>query len=210
MSKKTEDMQDDQDKWQQFAEKQNDETLLDEDVLEEMQLHDEEDEPAAELGIAFDTREKLEEELNALEAKVEAYKSQTLRAHAEMENLRVRVARDIQNAHKYGTEKLLSDLLPAVDSLVCGLEEHAQATGEAKAMAEGMQLTLDILMKALHKQGVTLIDPEKGTVFNPEMHEAMSMQPIPGAKSNTIVEVLQKGFELNGRVLRAARVIVAS
>jgi len=204
MSKKSKN-DDNQDKWQEFAQNQAEapeEPIAEEDVFYE----DEQPEP----GLTFESRQELEAQLNALESKAEEYKAQALRAHAEMENLRRRVDRDVQNAHKYGTEKLLNDLLPVVDSLVRGLEGHADAQGDSKAMVDGMQMTLEMLLKTLQKHGVTVIDPAQGDAFNPEMHEAMSMQQVPGSEPNTVVQVLQKGFELNGRVLRAAMVIVAN
>ena len=103
-------------------------------------------------------------------------------------------------------EKLINELLPVVDSLDRGLETGAPDD----PMRAGLQLTLDLLLKTLQKHGVELIDPKPGDAFSPELHEAMAMQPDPKAKSNTVLHVAQRGFMLNGRVLRAAMVVVAA
>lgn len=159
-------------------------------------------------GIEFPSRDKLEDQLTAMEMKVDEYKNQYLRGQAELENLRRRTERDISNAHKFGTEKLLADFLPVVDSLVRGLESPESRDPQAQAMREGVALTLDLLEKTLIKHGVNTIEPKKGEPFNPEFHEAMSALSDPDADPNTIAEVIQKGYQLNGRVLRAAMVIV--
>ena len=154
------------------------------------------------------SREKLEDQLIGMEHKVEEYKNQFLRAKAEIDNLRKRTEREKSDAIKYGTSQLLTDLLPVVDSLIHGLQSLESQDSCAKNMREGMSLTLDLLHKVLVKHGVEVIDPQSGDCFNPEFHEAMSIQKILTAKANTIVQVMQKGYRLNGRVLRAARVIV--
>src|SRR5205085_2840828 len=101
--------------------------------------------------------------------------------------------------------------LPVVDSLVRGLEGAAVVSeSQVKVLQDGMALTLDILNKSLEKHGVKTISPEKGAPFDPAQHEAMSMQSVPGALPNTIVQVLQDGYELNGRVIRAAMVLIAA
>lgn len=199
-------------KWQEFAEKQPDTdevSALFED--EEASGDEPELKPAKpEPGLTYPSHEELEQELNSLEMRISEYKESAIRAKAEAENVRRRAERDVQNAHKYGNEKILVDLLPVVDSLVRGLEGELPADPAAKALREGMQLTLDMFEKTLEKHGVVVIDPAKGDVFNPELHEAMSMMSDPDAKSNTVLQVLQKGYELNGRVIRAAMVIVAN
>lgn len=159
-------------------------------------------------GIDFPERSELEGQLTAAEKEALEYKDQLMRARAEMENLRRRVERDIANARKFGSEKLLVDLLPVVDSLVRGLEAPETENPQEKAMRQGLELTLGILEKTLEKHGIVEISPNQGEDFNPELHEAMSMQPAGEAKSNTVLQVVQKGYQLNGRVLRAAMVIV--
>lgn len=160
-------------------------------------------------GLEFPSRDKLEDQLTAMEKKVDEYKNQYLRAEAELQNVRRRAERDVANAHKFGSEKLLADLLPVMDSMVRGLETPESADPQAKAMRDGLAMTLDILQKTLKKHGIEMIDPKPGEAFNPEQHEAMSMVADPDHDPNTICEVVQQGFQLNGRVLRAAMVVVS-
>ena len=134
-------------------------------------------------------------------------KDQLLRTVAEMENVRRRAQRDIENAHKFAVEKLLSDLLPVVDSLEKA-EEAAQSTDNAASMAEGIGLSLKLFVGILEKAGVVMIDPF-GEPFDPQLHEAMAMVPNPDTEPNTVMDVMQRGYTLNGRLVRAAKVIVA-
>ena len=152
--------------------------------------------------------EKLGDQLTIMEHEIEGYKNQLLRTKAEIDNLRKRTEREKADAIKYGTSQLLADLLPVVDSLIHGLQSLESKDLRAENMREGMSLTLDLLYKVLTKHGVEVIDPQSGDSFNPEFHEAMLVQKILTAKANTIIQVMQKGYRLNGRVLRAARVIV--
>ena len=159
--------------------------------------------------LEFPTREKLESQLTNLEQKLDEYKSQYIRSQAEIDNLRKRAERDIINAIKYGVEQLITDLLPVVDSLIHGLESP-KSNDLYASLREGISLTLDLLYKTLEKHGVEIIDPKVGDLFNPTFHEAMAIQNVPDAKPDTIVQLMQKGYQLNGRVLRAAWVIVSS
>ena len=131
-----------------------------------------------------------------------------VRVQAEMENVRRRAERDVVSAHKYGSEKLIKDLLPVVDSLESGLEIASEGGVETQSMREGMELTLKMLLEALEKSGVKQIDP-MGEPFNPEEMEAVSMQPAPEVESNTVLVVIQKGYLLNDRLVRAAKVMVS-
>lgn len=149
----------------------------------------------------------LNQELEILRQKVSENLDKALRAQAEMENLRKRTARDIENAHKYALEKFISELLPVLDSLELGIEASTTA-GEIDSLREGMELTLKKFQDTLSKAGVELIDPQ-GEKFNPEMHQAVSMQDIEGTESGTVVAVMQKGYALNGRLVRPSMVIVA-
>ncbi len=130
-----------------------------------------------------------------------------LRAQAEMENLRKRTTRDIENAHKFALDKFVNELLPIMDSLSLGMTA-AESAEHVDELREGMDLTLKMFISAIEKFGVKEIDPlnEK---FNPEQHEAVSMQEIEGSESGTVVTVMQKGYELNGRLVRPAMVVVA-
>ena len=124
-----------------------------------------------------------------------------------MENLRKRTIRDVENAHKYALEKFINELLPILDSLELGLSASAN-TKNVDELYKGMELTLEMFNKALEKFGVKIIDPQ-GEKFNPELHEAVSMQEIEDSESGIIIAVMQKGYLLNDRLIRPAMVIVA-
>ena len=130
-----------------------------------------------------------------------------LRAQAEMDNLRKRTTRDIENAHKYALEKFVNELLPIMDSMELGMNA-AQSAENVNDLKEGMELTLKMFSSAMEKFGVKVLNPE-GEKFNPEQHEAVSMQEIEGTDSGTVLTVMQKGYELNGRLVRPAMVVVA-
>lgn len=141
-------------------------------------------------------------------AKADEHWSMYLRAKAETENMRRRAEMDLEKAHKFGTEKLVRELLPVVDSMELGL---AAASGEAEDLSrirEGMELTLKMMRTALTKMGVTEVNPV-GEPFNPEFHQAMSMQESEQTPPNTVLTVMQKGYLLNDRIVRPAMVIVA-
>jgi molecular chaperone GrpE len=147
-----------------------------------------------------------EDPLSEALAKAEDNWNRYLRTAAELENVRKRAARDQENARKYGVEKLAGELLIVLDSLEAGLEAGANAAVED--LLAGKEATLNLLRSALEQHGVSEVDPE-GERFNPELHEAMSMQQSNTAEPGSILTVVQKGYELNGRLLRPARVIVA-
>ena len=196
-------------KWQKFAEQEAQQEKINiEDIDAEPDFSTAEAKQPD--GLTYPSHEELEQQLNALEMQLAEYKDVAIRAKAEADNARRRAERDVQDAHKFGGKKILTDLLPVVDSLVRGLEGPEPQDPQAQSYRQGMTLTLDILEKTLEKHGVQAIAPAKGEAFDPARHEAMSMQPDPQAKSNTILQVLQKGYELNGRVIRAAMVIVAA
>lgn len=155
------------------------------------------------------SKSKLTEITNELEKEIDAYKNEALRSKAELENVRRRLERDVSNAHKYGSERLIVDLLPVIDSLVRGLEESQSEDRAVQSLRKGMELTLEVLHNVLKKNGVAEINPQPGDAFDPAVHEAMSMQKDPNAKPNTILQVLQRGYTLHGRVIRAAMVMVA-
>lgn len=186
------------DKWQKIAE----------EAQNQEQSNPETEIPEDEGQLEFATRQQLEDQLTAMERQVNEYKEQAARAQAELKNAQWRAERDVSNAHKYGVEQLIKALLPVVDGLVRGLESGDLADPKVKALHSGMQLTLDLLHKALIKFGIEIIEPAEGDEFDPKLHEAMGVQNLPGAKPNTIVKVLQKGYQLHGRVLRAAMVMV--
>jgi molecular chaperone GrpE len=146
------------------------------------------------------TTEQLQEELAAA-------KDATLRAAAEAQNARRRAEQDVEKARKFALERFAGDLLPVVDNLERALEAAVEAP-EANAIAEGVDLTLRSLLEVLGKFGVELVDPA-GEPFDPQLHEAMTMIPNPEMEPNTVMDVMQKGYTLNGRLLRPARVVVS-
>ena len=129
-----------------------------------------------------------------------------LRISAELDNVRKRAARDIEKARMYGVEGLAGDLLNVADSLEMALETGSHAPAET--LLEGGRATLKQLLSALEKHGVNVVSPE-GEPFNPEFHEAISMQESATAEPNSVLIVAQRGYQLNGRLLRPARVVVA-
>lgn len=147
-----------------------------------------------------------------LQAQEEAasFRDLALRAQAEAENIRRRAARDVEQAHKFALEKFAGELLPVLDSIEKAVEAAgALAEGEdTKAMAEGVSLCHRLFLDTFGKAGITPIDPH-GAPFDPEQHQAMAMIDAPNAAPNSVVDVLQKGYSLNGRLLRAAMVVVA-
>ena len=129
-----------------------------------------------------------------------------LRASAEVENVRKRATRDIENTRKFALEKFSNELLAVKDSLEMGLA--ASDASDSVALREGCEATLKLLTSTLERFGVVCLDPE-GEPFDPEQHEAMTMQPSADAEPGTVLKVFQKGYALNGRLLRPARVVVA-
>lgn len=149
-----------------------------------------------------------ETELDAAREKAEDNWNQYLRAVAELENTRKRALRDVEQARKFAIERFAADLLPVKDSLEMGLNAASDVTDKADALVEGTEMTLKQLAQVFEKFGITEIDP-KGERFNPEIHEAMATQPSTEAEPDTVLTVVQKGYMLNDRMLRAARVLVA-
>jgi molecular chaperone GrpE len=134
------------------------------------------------------------------------HKDQYLRAVAELDNVRKRAQRDVENASRYGLEKFAIELLPVLDSLQGAVSNAARA--DARSLAEGQEATLKLLVKAFEKLNIRAIDPA-GEPFDPARHEAVMAQESSTAEPNAVLQVVQQGFELGGRLLRPARVIVA-
>lgn len=160
-------------------------------------------------GLSHPDYEQLQQQLTAAEAKAHENWEKAVRATAELENVRRRASKDVENAHKFGVVKLMEDLLPVVDSLEQALQTNidTEETG-LNSMKEGIELTLKLFVGVLEKFNVKQINPV-GEAFNPNLHEAMSMQEAPDALPGTVLVVFQKGYLLNERVIRPARVIVA-
>ncbi|SCZ49531.1 nucleotide exchange factor GrpE [Thiohalomonas denitrificans] len=154
-------------------------------------------------------QEELQLQLEDARSKADEHWSQCLRLQAELENTRRRAERDVESAHKFALEKFTIELLPVKDSLEMGL---SAATGDDETVArlrEGTELTLKMFSDVLQKFGIREISPTAGEPFNPEYHQAMTMQESAEHPENTIVAVMQKGYLLNERLVRPAMVIVS-
>ncbi len=149
------------------------------------------------------------EELQARLAEVEkALAEADLRAQAEVQNMRRRAERDVANARKFALEKFASDVVSVADTLERALTQLPADDESLTAAREGTELTLKVLLDVFKRHHIERIDPVD-EAFNPEHHEAMAMVPMPGKAPNTVIEVLEKGYVLNDRLLRPARVVVA-
>ena len=147
---------------------------------------------------------ELQAALAAAEVRAAESRDLYMRALAEIENVRKRAARDVEQAHKYALDRFAADLVGVKDSLELGLASE----GTAETLRAGTDATLKLLTKAFEKAGVTEVSP-LGETFNPELHEAMVSQPSADHIPNTVLQVIQKGYQLNGRLVRPARVIVS-
>ena len=162
-------------------------------------------EPEAEVGSPGE--DEATASLEELQAKADENWDRYLRAAAEVENVRKRATRDVEHARKYALENFGRELLAVKDSLEMGLE--AAGSADADSLREGSEATLKLLATTLERFGVSEIDPE-GEPFDPEQHEAMTMQPSADVEPGSVLTDIQKGYSLNGRLLRPARVVVAS
>jgi molecular chaperone GrpE len=140
-------------------------------------------------------------------AESEGHRNDHLRALADIDNLRKRTQRELENARKYGLERLASELLPVRDSLEAGIVS-AEGQGSVNALLEGAQATLKLLDAALAQFSIEVIDPH-GEPFDPQYHEALSIVDAPDTEPNSVVTVVQKGFRIHERLLRPARVLVS-
>ncbi|SEM01517.1 nucleotide exchange factor GrpE [Halomonas daqiaonensis] len=150
--------------------------------------------------------ETLAARVEELEQSVADAKEQQLRAAAEAQNVRRRAEQEAEKARKFALEKFVKELLPVVDSLEKALE--AMQDGASEAHREGVSMTLKMQHDVLAKFGVEVVDPH-GEPFDPQFHEAITMVPNPEMEPNTVMEVMQKGYLLNGRLVRPAMVVVS-
>lgn len=151
--------------------------------------------------------ERLQQALAEAEERAKSHWEQYLRAVAELDNVRKRAQRDIEAANRYGLEKFAAELLPVRDSLELAVQ-NAEKTTDTRSLKQGQEATLQLLVKALENIGVVTINPI-GEPFDPARHEAMLAQPSETAEPNSVLQVVQPGYELKGRLLRPARVIVS-
>ena len=150
---------------------------------------------------------EAEAQLAALQAKADENWDRYLRAAAEVENVRKRASRDVEHARKFALESFGKELLAVKDSLEIGLT--AGESADAESLREGSAATLKLLATTLARFGIEEVDPE-GEPFDPELHEAMTVQPSADVEPGSVLTVIQKGYALNGRLLRPARVVVAA
>ncbi|MDA9090850.1 nucleotide exchange factor GrpE [Porticoccaceae bacterium] len=153
-------------------------------------------------------KEPEQSETEQLQQQVAGANDQVLRVQAEMQNLRRRAERDVENAHKYALDKFAPELLPVVDNLERALATIDVEDPAQKSVAEGIELTLKTFVDVLVRFKVEAVDPA-GQPFDAEFHQAVSMVPNPDLEPNTVMDVFQKGYTLNGRLLRPAMVVVS-
>ncbi|MGR3238879.1 nucleotide exchange factor GrpE [Vibrio vulnificus] len=167
----------------------------------DIEWNEEADESAAKIA-------ELEAALLASEARVKEQQDSVLRAKAEVENMRRRTEQEIDKARKYALNRFAEELLPVIDNLERAIQAADAESESVKPLLEGVELTHKTFVDVVSKFGLKEINPE-GQPFNPEWHQAMSIQESPDHESNTVMFVMQKGYELNGRVIRPAMVMVA-
>jgi molecular chaperone GrpE len=190
---------------------QSDSELIDE-VLEQI-AEEAGDEPgSAEIENEESTEqvsvEELQKQLKLANKKAEENWDKVVRSQAEMDNLKRRTQKDLENAHKYGLEKFAKELLSVIDSLELGIQASTSDAPEVVSLREGSELTIKQFESVFAKFNIEAIDP-LGQPFNPELHQAMTMQPNADVEPNTVLNVLQKGYVLNGRLIRPAMVVVS-
>ncbi len=183
----------------------NEELKTSETAGEAGSLDDMEADIAFEEKAIVDSEEELLQQLKDAEKKAEENWELLLRTKAEMENLRKRTEKDLEKAHKYGIEKFVSEMLPVKDSMELGM---AAQEATVDSLREGMQLTMNMFNSALDKLGVTEINPVN-EAFDPQVHQAMTMQETDEVDANTVLTVMQKGYMLNERLIRPAMVVVS-
>jgi len=152
--------------------------------------------------------ENLKAQLESATAKADEQKDLALRTHAEMDNLRKRQSRELENAHKYALDKIAEELLPVRDTLELGVAAADEEQAELAKIVEGTELTLKMLTSALEKFNICEVNPV-GEKFNPDLHQAISMQEGTDKEANTVLTVMQKGYTLSDRLLRPAMVVIA-
>lgn len=150
----------------------------------------------------------LQKRLEEAEAQAIDSQDKVLRAHAEMDNIRRRSERELENAHKYGMEKFATELLPVIDSLELGLIAASAEGADIDALREGMDLTVKMLVSAFDKFGISPVHPID-EAFDPDFHQAMTMIEHPDKEPNTVIDVMQKGYTIKERLIRPAMVVVS-
>ncbi len=164
--------------------------------------------PEAEAPQAEPASDEQAAKIAELEAQLQEAKEQSLRAAAEAQNIRRRAEQDVEKAHKFALEKFAKDLLPVADNLERAIAAFEGADESTKPLQEGVELTLKTLADALNNHNLEAVNPE-GEPFDPQLHQAMSMVENADVEPNTVLNVFQKGYTLNGRLVRPAMVVVS-
>ena len=162
---------------------------------------DQEQSPEAEIAMLY-------AELEAAKQTIADQKDSVVRAAADVDNIRRRAAQDVEKAHKFALEKFANELLPVIDNLERAIEFSDKENETLKPLLEGIDMTVKSFNDAVAKFGVEIVNPQ-GEQFNPDFHQAMSIQPSNDVTPNTVLAVMQKGYTLNGRLLRPAMVMVS-
>ena len=190
------------------AQDKNDE-IIDEGAEEELMAGTLGSDDITEAGqVSDDPIEILETALEAARLEAVEARQDMLRMQADMDNLRKRLVREHEKSRRRTLERFMADLLPVRDSLERGLEAASDPAASVDALIEGKQLIMKMLTKAMADHGLKVIDPV-GELFNPEVHEAMTMLPSAQHDENTVIDVLEKGFQLHDRLIRPAKVVVS-
>jgi len=188
------------------TEQETPEAQVDSETVET--VNNNEEQAHTEVGEHEYTLDELKKELVEAKQKAQDNWDKALRIQAEMENLKKRTQKDLEDAHRFALTSFAKELLSVLDSLVLGLQAATGDSEEVKKFREGSELTIKQFESVLAKYNIVAIDP-LGQPFNAEHHQAMVMQVVEGAEANTVVNVFQKGYILNGRLLRPAMVVVA-
>ena len=170
-------------------------------AVDAAEQHAEEQSPEAEISMLY-------AELEAAKQTIADQKDGVIRAAADVDNIRRRAAQDVEKAHKFALEKFANELLPVIDNLERAIEFSDKENETLKPLLEGIDMTVKSFNDAVAKFGVEIVNPQ-GEQFNPEFHQAMSIQPSNDVTPNTVLAVMQKGYTLNGRLLRPAMVMVS-
>jgi len=170
------------------------------DAAEAVENQDE-NSPEAEIAMLYS-------ELETAKQTITDQKDGVVRAAADVENIRRRAAQDVEKAHKFALEKFASELLPVIDNLERAIEFSDKENETLKPLLDGIDMTVKSFNEAVAKFGVEIVNPQ-GEQFNPDFHQAMSIQPSDDVSPNTVLAVMQKGYTLNGRLLRPAMVMVS-
>lgn len=185
----------------------SDQTNKAQQEVEQEELLNEADAAVAEEVLEGMVEEEASDELVKAQEEAAQYKEAALRAQADAQNIRRRAELDVEKAHKFALEKFAKSVITVADNLERALSSAEGA--EADPLREGVELTYKDLVETLARFDVVAVDPQ-GEPFNPELHQAMTMVPNPNMEPNTVMDVVQKGYTLNGRLLRPAMVVVSS